>query len=254
MYRIRLVLVRSLLVFVTICVSLLQVSAQSRKTVYDHQAWFQYFLNARVSEKFSVNLDGGYRTSDWFGKNYQYLLRSGLTYHINKKQNFQAGVAYFTTYSWVADQSLSVPEIRGWQRFNSSSNLGRIIIIQRYRLEERFIHKSKKLELVDGYKFNFRATYHLGFQLPLNKKLIEKGTVFLQASNEIFINFGSDIVYNVFDQERIFGGLGYQFTDGLSCVAGYQQVWQQKSDGLTINDNACIRLSIIHNIDFRNKE
>lgn len=238
---------------VIICVSKVNSLAQTRKTVYDNQVWFQYFMNARLSEKWSAYFDGGYRTTDW-NKSRQYLLRTAATYHLNSKHTIQAGFAYFVTYARSGSNILPVPELRPWQRYNVTSTLGRAIVIQRYRLEERFFHKYKGAELTDGYKFNFRASYHLGFAVPLNKKTLEKGTVFLQASNELFINFGSGIVYNIFDQYRIFGGLGYQFTKEIGCLAGYQHVWQQGSDGLTMNDNSCVRLSIIHNLDFRSKE
>lgn len=253
MYRIGLISRNTLLVLGFLCITTVDSVAQQRKTVYDNQLWFQYFLNARVSEKWGVYFDGGYRTTQW-NKSNQYLLRLGATYHFNRNINAQAGLAYFVGYVRSGDKVLQNPEIRPWQRINAISSIGRCVITQRYRFEERFVHKFKGAELADGYNFNFRVSYHMALQVPLNKPKIEKGAFYLQATNELFVNFGGNIVNNVFDQDRVFGGFGYQVSKQFAVLTGYQHIWQQRSDGFTINDVSCLRLTIFYNMDFRNKE
>jgi hypothetical protein len=53
--------------------------------------------------------------------------------------------------------------------------------------------------------------------LPLNHKAIEPGTVFLSAYDEIFLNPKGP----VFERNRLYGGVGYQFDKHFVLQAGY---------------------------------
>ncbi len=229
--------------------------AQSRKTIHSDQVWTQYFLAARLSDKFSLHFDMGYRSRGVFSGHSVAFVRPGLTYHITPNLNFQVGYAHFEAFFTNSEgNDVNVPEQRGWQRFNYNKSYDRFLVFQKYRLEERFIRNANKTEVLPGHHFNFRAAYQLGFIVPVNHRTLEKNTVYIQASDEIFINFGGDIVYNVFDQNRVFAGVGYQMTKGAAVLAGYQHIWQQKSDGVTINSIDCYRVSIIQNMDFRKNQ
>lgn len=78
-------------------------------------------------------------------------------------------------------------------------------------MEERFNHKIANDALQDGYNLNFRFRYLLNLMVPLNLDFIEPNTLFFAFNDEIHINVGKQITYNLFNQNRLFVGLGYQF-------------------------------------------
>ena len=61
-----------------------------------------------------------------------------------------------------------------------------------------------------------RLRYRLMLFVPLNKPVIEKGTLFLGFYDEIFIN----IKESFFDRNRLYGALGYQINKDISIQTG----------------------------------
>ena len=88
----------------------------------------------------------------------------------------------------------------------------------------------------------------------ISEKEIAPKTVFAALTNEVFLNFGDKIVYNTFDQNRIFAGFGYQFTSHLNAQLGYMNVYQQEASGNNYFSTHAIRLFVFHSFDLRNKE
>jgi hypothetical protein len=127
-------------------------------------------------------------------------------------------------------------------------------MMQWIRLEERFRRKVAAGELTDDYSFNYRIRYNMAFTIPLKGKQVVEKTPFLFANNEVFINFGKEIVYNYFDQDRAFIGMGYQFTQHLNVQLGYMYIFQQLPTGNEYIGSNTIRLFVFHNLDFRKKD
>ena len=92
--------------------------------------------------------------------------------------------------------------------------------MQWVRIDERFRTKVVDGELTNSYNFNWRFRYNIAFTFPLKGKVVQAKTPFLFFNDEIFINAGQNIVYNYFDQNRLFVGLGYQFTAHLNAQLG----------------------------------
>jgi hypothetical protein len=78
--------------------------------------------------------------------------------------------------------------------------------MHRYRLEERF--------LPAGYRSRFR--YMLWAQVCLNKPELTKGTAYFSAYNEVFVNGKA----NVFDRDRLYGGIGVALGPSLRLETG----------------------------------
>ncbi|RTY99524.1 DUF2490 domain-containing protein, partial [Flavobacterium bomense] len=88
-------------------------------------------------------------------------------------------------------------------------------IQHRYRFEQRFLEDD----------FKMRARYFLSLNIPINKKEMDKNTIYASAYNEIFINTEG----NYFDRDRIYGGLGYCFSKSLKMELGVMSQIQQNS-------------------------
>jgi len=64
----------------------------------------------------------------------------------------------------------------------------------------------------------------------------------LVVSDEILIQFGKEVVYNTFDQNRLFVGIRQNINPKLSYDFGYMNVYQQKSNGYQYDMNHTLRL------------
>jgi len=60
----------------------------------------------------------------------------------------------------------------------------------------------------------------MAFTVPLKGKQVAPKVPFVFV-NEVFINFGKNIVNNYFDQDRVFAGMGYPFTSHFNAQLGY---------------------------------
>ncbi len=231
------------------------VDVFAQKTVTtQYQNWTQYFLSVRLKEHWSINTDVLYRWKDLDGQKLQTGIRGSLTYHFKQPITVACGYVYFVHFPLDKDVTVTKREHRPWQQLIITNKMGRTQVQHRYRLEQRFIEKATSTALTGGYSFNFRMRYQLNLQCPINKKEITKGTLYAIAYNELFINFGKEIVYNYFDQNRIGLGLGYQLTKSFAATVSYQYIWQQTSKGNAYREANCLRLSFVHTLDLRKKE
>ena len=72
---------------------------------------------------------------------------------------------------------------------------------------------------VSDFKTRFR--YFLGLNIPF-----KDSKYYLSTYNEIFLNGAS----NVFDRNRVYGGLGYKVSDGIKLEIGYMnQIFETSS-------------------------
>jgi len=127
-------------------------------------------------------------------------------------------------------------------------------MMQWFRLEERFVRKAlNDSTLADENSFNFRMRYNFWYDIPLSKKGIVPKSFSLVVNNELHINFGKQIVYNYFDQNRFFIGLKYQVSERDNFQFGYMNLFQQLPAGNKYRSIDAIRLFYFQNFDLRKK-
>ncbi len=218
------------------------------------QLWFGYFNQARLTHKFGLWLDVHYRQTDNFvDRPFQFLFRPALTYFI--KDNLRVNVGYaFVNHFPAKDLDTSRPEHRAWQQIWWNQKYAGLTTLQWLRFEQRFNRKISNDVLEDGYNFNYRLRYNMSFFIPLKGKEMLPKTPFIAVMNEVFLNFGKRILYNTFDQNRFFAGLGYQFTSHLNAQLGYMNIFQQEAPGNKYMSTNTIRLFFFHSLDLRTKE
>lgn len=218
---------------------------------HDEQIWLGYLNQTRFTNKSGFWLDVHFRFSDDFtGRLGQNIFRPGYIYFLTDQVRLSAGYAYATTYSATEDTP-DIPEHRPWQQIQWYDKRKHFTMMQYVRLEERFRRSVEGTELLDEYDFNYRIRYLISFTIPLKGKSVEPKTPFIFVNDEVMINFGEEIVYNYFDQNRFFVGVGYQFTKHLNAQIGYLNVFQQRATGNQYNRVDAIRLFVFHNLDFR---
>lgn len=226
----------------------------AKEVHHREQLWLGYFNQTRLTNKFGFWVDVHYRQTDNFvGRPFQFIFRPALTYFIKDNLRFNVGYAFVNHFP-AKGLDTSRPEHRGWQQIWWNQKYSGLTTLQWLRFEQRFNRKIANDELLDGYNFNYRLRYNMSFFIPLKGKELAAKTPFLAIMNEVFLNFGGKIVYNTFDQNRFFAGVGYQFTSHLNAQLGYMNVFQQEASGNKYMSTNAIRLFFFHSLDLRQKE
>ncbi|KAA3439818.1 DUF2490 domain-containing protein [Rufibacter hautae] len=228
-----------------------QAQTAEKKVTDRSQVWLGYFNQTRLSDKFSLWLDLHARRTDFLDRWATTIVRPGITYHISDHTRFTVGYAYASHWPISETDETVRPEHRLWQQINWSGKSKRLQTNQWVRLEERFNRNIANDQLQEGYHFNFRARYMIGLMVPLTADAIAPGVPFLVFNDEVHVNFGKEIVYNYFDQNRLFGGVGYQFSKSFNAQLGYMNVFQQTAAGNQFFNTHTLRLFLFHTLDLR---
>ena len=186
--------------------------------------WLIYIGNKKINNKWNIHHEVQYRNYDAIGDLEQLLLRTGLGYNLTENNNnLLIGYGYILSENYIneSNDKTSINEHRIFQQFITKQKVGRLGLSHRYRFEQRFVE--------DDFKMRFR--YFLGFKFPLQYKEDGAGPLYLSAYNEVFLNTES----SVFDRNRVYGGLGYEFSKILRLELGYMNQFFENSGRDQIN-------------------
>lgn len=216
------------IIFILIQFTFLTLQAQQSEV----GNWLMYFGQNRVSDKISVHTEVQYRNHTITPNNTeQLLLRTGLNYHL-KSATLTAGYGHIGSHIYLSDKkSPEVEEHRIFQQLITTNKIGRLKLEHRYRVEQRWVNK----------EYKDRIRYRIMAFIPLNKKTIEKGTVFIGLYDEIFMNTKQ----NYFDRNRLYGALGYQINKLTGVQAGV--LHQETNNG----GKWYLQFALTFNTDFR---
>ena len=141
----------------------------SAQTSPSNLYWFRYFNQIHFNSKWSWQNEFDERRSINPDRQRQFIIHSYANFKPKANTNFATGFSR----SWVTNsKNLTVPELRLFQSVISQVVTVRKFNIQiRFRLEERFLHKTdtEKINLRDGFDFKFRTRYRIQFQYSLDE-------------------------------------------------------------------------------------
>lgn len=245
-------MMKNILLLIYLSFSLSGLFAQKQITNIN-QVWTGYFNQTRLSNKWGFWAEAQLRTNENFVDNIsQGILRVGGTYYYNNDTKLTAGYAYINNFSPANGANISTPEHRPWQQIQWHTKYQKLRLMQWVRLEERYRQRLKNInELDNGFAFNFRIRYNFLMQVPLSKKLFQPSTFSFIANDEVHVNFGKEIVYNTFDQNRFFLGLAYQTNKTDNLQIGYMNIFQQQPAGNIYRSLHTARIFYFHNLDLR---
>lgn len=185
----------------------------------DLGAWYMYFGNNKINEKFNFHNEVQYRNFDGIGDLEQLLLRTGIGYDLTENNNnVMLGYGFIMSRPYKDGVKTENIEHRIFQQYITKQKFGRVNLQHRYRLEERFLQ--------DDFRMRFR--YYLGVNVPINNKEMAPKTIYASAYNEIFLNLDSP----TFDRNRVYGAIGYVINKNLKIEAGYMnQIQENKNRG-----------------------
>jgi hypothetical protein len=188
----------------------------------------------------------------------QNLVRTGIEYAINSKISCMLGYAWVRTYPYGEQPVLhSFDEQRIFEQITLKSNLDRVDIQHRYRLEQRWLDQyyldvsGQVYEGVVGFRNRIR--YRVMLTLPLSKPSLSDNTLFLNVNNEVFLGFGKGIAKNPLDQNRFITALGWRFNKQTNLQLGYLNQFIIKGNGLDMERNHTLWMGLTYNVDFSQK-
>ncbi|RYF72438.1 MAG: DUF2490 domain-containing protein [Cytophagaceae bacterium] len=239
-----------------------KVAAQSR--VLDHNAigWYTYNGDHKISKNWAVHTEYQWRRIELIRTWQQSLARLGLVRNLSDRVKAGVGYTYFTTFPYgqypQADAGVPYSEHRIHEDIQFKSSYGKLELTQRFRLEQRWLAtlSEQNPRQVADWEFQNRIRYQIAGEFPLNGPTIDNGELYLNFFDEIFIGFGKNVGQNIFNQNRLSGGLGYQFRDNLQLELNYLNQVVQHADldqttGKPVFEiNNGFRLNLIYNIDF----
>jgi hypothetical protein len=188
--------------------------------------WLATFNTVKVGKKTSIHSDFQWRSGDEIKFTQTLLLRAGLNYHLTKKSTLTAGYAFIHNYRNMGGVDGYVPEHRIWEQFIYAHKIGKVNTSHRFRLEQRFISRtfvSNDALQKDGTVYASRFRYFIRNILPFNNSTTFKKGPFAALQNEVFLNIGNKANVNgkTFDQNRLYGAIGYRFSKKFDLEAGY---------------------------------
>lgn len=228
------------------------LSAQNeKKTDTQTLTWIRYYNIFPLSEKWALHSEFDNRSFINPISENLFVLRTQGRYRASKLVDLGSGFAFFyvNTQNPNINPDFSIPEYRLQQDITLINDIAKNTFHNRFQLEERFIQKADKTELLDDFSFSLRFRYRLQSTFDLWKKENRslKGTI----SDEIMFNFGKDNKLNTFDQNRFYIALRYHFNPNLGLELGYIKNFQKRASGVDFYDRDIIRFTVYHRINRR---
>ena len=185
--------------------------------------WLMYLGNKKLNNGWNIHNEIQYRNYNAVGDMEQLLIRTGIGYNLTpNNNNVLLGYGFIQSENYInPDEKLGNSEHRIFQQFITRQTFQRVSFQHRYRFEQRFLESG----------FKMRMRYFLSLNIALNNKELVPKTLYLSAYNEIFINDRG----NLFDRNRIYGGLGYKMTQNINFEIGYMNQLFNKGSRDQIN-------------------
>lgn len=228
-----------------------QYSFAQKETINQSLYWTRYFNQLALTPKLTWHNEIENRQFFEHNRQHHFIIHSRLHHKIFKRADFAAGFSYGrqSPHTTDSESRLSIPELRPYQEVNITNLYSRRFALQqRLRVDERFIKRNNDVELLDGYQFNFRFRYRLQASITLSKLESEKLTA-LKIADELMINAGDKILYNQFDQNRIYLGIEQGIAKGLALELGYLNWYQQRPSGKEFFARDIVRITFHHKIN-----
>jgi Protein of unknown function (DUF2490) len=203
------------------------------------QFWTSINSTFRMSKRWGFLADFHIRRNNFLADPSFYFIRFAGDYWI--KENITVALGY--GHMWLAPTkegwTTYANENRIYQQFLYSSKSGKSQFLHRIRNEQRWQQKIVDDEWTGAWKFTNRFRYLFSVTRQVFQK---KSMPSLVLADEILLQFGSEVVYNTFEQNRLFIGIRQSINQKLSFDFGYMNVYQQKSTGYQYDMNHTIRL------------
>jgi hypothetical protein len=224
--------------------------------------WFTYNGDHKLSKRWELHTEYQWRRVELIRSWQQSLARLAFGYKLTDQVKLSGGYTFFTTFPYgdypVADAGVPTIESRMQEDIQLSSTVGVVKLSHRFRLEQRWLGLGADTNprRIESWQYQNRARYQISGTVPLKGTTIDDGEWYVNFFDELFIGFGRNVEQNIFNQNRISGGLGYQFRDSFKIELNYLNQISQHPEVEPITGkpvfeiNNGFRLNIKYDLDF----
>lgn len=185
--------------------------------------WNLINFSKDFDSKWTSFFEAQIRSQQLYNNFFYHEYKGGFGYNIAKNFNATLAAGQYVYYTPVGNlKSVTSSEFRLFQQFTLKDKVGRVKVDHRFRVEQRWT--------AENYRNRYR--YRLSATIPVNKKEVEKGALYLNVSDEIFLTNTK----SHFERNRLFGAIGYQFTDVFALQGGIMHQYDYRSSEITLKD------------------
>lgn len=232
---------------------------------FNSLAWVVYTGDHQVAKKWAIHTEYQMRRVNWLRDPQQQLARLGLVHTLSERVKVSGGYTYFQSHRYGAYAEVpgrAEPENRLYEDLTLKDQLGRLGLQQRVRLEQRWLgaRAPSGEGPVQQWEYQNRIRYQLAATFPLQGPTIDDGEFYLAGFDELFISFGQNVGQNVFNQNRLSGGLGFRLTSQARAELNYLYQVRSHADPDPISGhpvvelNQGVTLNLTYSLDFTNKQ
>jgi len=242
--------------FLTLSIATAQAQPAGRAVVNQSIQWFAATANIKLSKTLTAIVEGQYRYAGSLDP-MQYQSRTALEVRLNSHFSI-VPVGYVWTENFLYGKqpmTFKNNEHRLWEQVTYKHGFGRFKFDHRLRLEQRFIQVHSRTAEGSVVNEGFsnrqnRLRYRFAVKVPLGgKKDIDTQTLYAAAYDEAFYSWGKTVTFDEPDQNRLFGGLGYQVCKPLSIQAGFLYQMLIKANGAQQENNVGFQIALNYNLD-----
>lgn len=218
-------------------------------------SWFTMTNKFKISEKFYVGDFIQLRRVSFLKNTQSILIGPSINYKINDNITLTAGYYLFRTYPYgVRHAAIKRNENNFYQQLTINSKAGKLSFSNRFRFEERFrevIDFSSGTPTINGKIYAQRARYRLSASFNL-VQLKNGKSILAKISNETRIRFKQGLSQPDFDQNNLYGFLGYKLADNSKIWLGYGLNYLKVNSALFVS-NKIAHLAFSYDFDFTKK-
>lgn len=220
--------------------------AQNQERQQPLGSWYMYFGDNKINDKWGVHSELQLRNYFLPNTIQQTLTRVGANYYLSKATMLTAGYGFIhTTPSNEELGGFTTLEHRIWQQAILRHRTYNVFLEHRYRLEQRFIEN----QTLESNTFDNRIRYRFMALFPLYNFSPQLRHYFLAAYNELFMNLGETVSGQIFDRNRLYFAVGYQFNTKFNIQVGYLNQVISLPGTFTPDINHNFQASISFNMD-----
>lgn len=211
---------KSVLLFLGLLLCVNIASAQ-----YGHGGWLNFTHNQKLSSKFDLMSDFQFRSANDFDYLSTLLLRSTLSYNINKQHSVGLGYGNITDWEMINDVKTSKMEHRIFQQYMYKKTVENLRFNTRVRLEQRNLGSTED--------FSQRLRFQVGAVIPLiaNQEFTKGLYSLLQTEIMLNVQNKDNVNGSFYDQHRPYVAIGYRFSKKIDTEIGYLRWQQRKTSG-----------------------
>lgn len=230
----------------------ISIQATAQKVVnHQSQSWFSINTTIKIKGKFGFLADVHVRRNNFIADPSFYFVRGAINYWYSDNITFALGYGHMWVAPTIAGYKTYSNENRIYQQVQLTCKMGKLSLLQKLRNEQRWQEIIVSDVSTNKNKFTDRVRYLLSTTIPFST---DKKIPSLVIADELCVQFGEEVVYNAFDQNRIFIGIKQSLCKNLSFDLGYMYVTQQKSSGYQYDENNTFRLFFYYTPDLRKKK